>query len=93
MVSHHFERKLSWTSAKNVYWVDQQASLSGCTELVAAGVDVCTTNILQYLENKEDRSRLRGLTEHLVPTQPTLSLGRNDTFRNGSDFPVWKDQS
>lgn len=36
------------------------ASESGCAELVADGVDVCTTNILQYLENQADRSRLGG---------------------------------
>lgn len=51
MVSHCSDTMLLWTSAKNGFWVDQQVSQLGCTEHVAASLDVCITNILQCLEN------------------------------------------
>lgn len=84
MVSHCSETKLLWTSAKNVFWADQQVSQVGCTALVAASLAVCVTNILQCLENSAWRYRLKEL-EGLVAAQPTLNL-RSNTFIEGNVF-------
>lgn len=78
MVSHCSETKLLWTSAKDVFWADQQVSQLGCTALVAASLDVCVTNILQRLENNAWRYRLKEL-EGLVAAQTTINL-RSNTF-------------